>query len=50
MKIETVSKDFNIERGTKQGDPISPVFFNAMLKIVMRDAKQNGSNEISESM
>ena len=36
------SRRFNIERGSKQGDPISPVLFNATLEQAMRRAKSQG--------
>ncbi|CAE8597884.1 unnamed protein product [Polarella glacialis] len=37
---DTLSKTFSIRRGTKQGDPTSPVLFNAVLEKAMRKAKQ----------
>ena len=37
---DKISKDFEIKRGTKQGDPISPILFNAVLEAVMRKLKQ----------
>ena len=33
------SKKFSIARGTKQGDPISPALFNAVLEVVLRRLK-----------
>ena len=33
------SRTFAIKRGTKQGDPISPTIFNAVLEVVMRRLK-----------
>ena len=37
---EHQSRDFPITKGTKQGDPISPLIFNAVLEAVMRKAKE----------
>ena len=34
------SRDFPISKGTKQGDPISPLIFNAVLEGIMRKVKE----------
>jgi len=34
---DRLSKEFRIERGVRQGDPISPVLFNAALEKLMRE-------------
>ena len=36
---DKISKAFPINRGSKQGDPISPTLFNAVLEMVMRKLK-----------
>ena len=36
VRCDAESRRFNIERGTKQGDPISPLLFNAVLEQIMR--------------
>jgi hypothetical protein len=36
---DTLSKPFEINRGTKQGDPLSPALFNAVLENVLRKIK-----------
>ena len=36
---EKVSKEFSIDRGTKQGDPISPPLFNCVLERIFRKVK-----------
>ena len=39
VQLDCVSRTFSIGRGTKQGDPISPCLFNAVLENVMRKCK-----------
>ena len=39
MQCEATSREFLVQRGTKQGDPISPLIFNSVLKEVMRKVK-----------
>ena len=39
VKLDVASRSFAIERGTRQGDPISPILFNALLEKVMRPLK-----------
>ena len=36
VKFQVQSDDFNIERGTKQGDHVSTALFNAVLEVRMR--------------
>jgi hypothetical protein len=36
VRCDKMSREFEIGRGTKQGDPISPVLFNAVLESIMR--------------
>ena len=40
VSCDRCSRSFNIERGTKQGDPISPILFNATLEKIMRAVKR----------
>ena len=39
VKTDVISKTFHIERGTKQGDPLSSLLFNALLEHIMRPLK-----------
>ena len=39
VKCEIESRRFEIQKGSKQGDPISPLLFNAVLEEVMRKVK-----------
>ena len=43
MKIDRESRPFRILRGVRQGDPMSPVLFNAALEEVMRKCKAKWS-------
>ena len=45
VKCDVASRKFSIERGTKQGDPISPILFNAVLEKVMRELKAKWTQE-----
>ena len=40
VKFGVQSDEFNIERGTKQGDPVSTALFNAVLELCMRRTKK----------
>ena len=40
VKFGVQSDEFNIERGTKQGDPVSTALFNAVLEFCMRRTKR----------
>ena len=39
------SVPFKIEKGTKPGDPISPILFNAVLEHVMKQIKQRWKDQ-----
>ena len=45
VKCDVASREFRIERGTRQGDPISPILFNAVLEKVMRPLKEKWASE-----
>ena len=45
VQCDVMSRSFYIQRGTKQGDPISPVLFNAVLEKVMRLLKDKWRRE-----
>ena len=40
IKTDVLSRPFDISRGTKQGDPLSSLIFNALLEDIFRDVKQ----------
>ena len=39
VKGDATSREFDVKKGTKHGDPISPIIFNSVLEQVMRRAK-----------
>ena len=41
VQTDRRSAPFNIEKGTKQGDPISPILFNAVVEHFMKKLKQH---------
>ena len=45
VRTDKLSKAYGIERGTKQGDPLSSLFFNALLEGVMRKVKPHWLNK-----
>jgi hypothetical protein len=45
VKSYQLSREFGIFRGTKQGDPISPILFNAVVEKFMRVLKQKWSTK-----
>jgi hypothetical protein len=40
VQTDCLSREFSIARGTKQGDPISPILFNAVLEKALREVKK----------
>ena len=47
IKCDTTSRDFEILRGTKQGDPVSSFVFNAVLEEMMRKVKTKWKSNFS---
>ena len=45
VQTDVASRLFNISRGTKQGDPISPLLFNAVVEALMKDVKEKWSKK-----
>jgi len=45
VQTDATSKLFKIERGTKQGDPMSPIIFNAVLEHIIRPLKKKWAKE-----
>ena len=45
VKTDRLSKWFDIQRGTKQGDPLSSLLFNALLEYVMRPIKDKWASK-----
>jgi len=43
VQTDCLSKPFPIKRGVRQGDPISPILFNAAIEKLMRNLKQKWS-------
>lgn len=41
VRTDKLSRQFNIGRGTKQGDPLSSLLFNSILEHIMRKIKTN---------
>ena len=39
VKTDKMSRTFDVQRGTKQGDPLSSLLFNALLEKMMSSAK-----------
>ena len=39
VRTDVVSRSFEIQRGTKQGDPLSSLIFNSVLESILRKAK-----------
>lgn len=45
IATDRTSKEFNLTRGTKQGDPVSPMLFNAVLEHVFRPLKHTWQSQ-----
>ena len=49
VKFGVQSDEFNIERGTKQGDPVSTALFNAVLEVCMRRTKRSSEPAVQNT-
>ncbi|XP_062532931.1 uncharacterized protein LOC134201702 [Bombyx mori] len=47
MRFERTGEEFPIERGVRQGDPISPKLFSAVLEMIFRDLEWNANNGLN---
>jgi hypothetical protein len=45
VRTDKISRSFLLERGTKQGDPLSSLIFNAVLEDIVRKSKQTWSTK-----
>ena len=43
VKTDKLSREFNIQRGVKQGDPLSSLLFNALLEDIFKTLKHRWS-------
>ena len=43
--MDKASRSFNIERGVKQGDPLSSLLFNSVTESIIRKLKQKWQNK-----
>ena len=48
VRTECLSKEFPIEKGVKQGDPLSSLLFNNASESIVRKLKVNGKTGIME--
>ena len=45
VRTDKLSQSFDLQRGTKQGDPLSSMLFNAVLEDTLRDVKQQWNDK-----
>ncbi|GBP23912.1 Retrovirus-related Pol polyprotein from type-2 retrotransposable element R2DM; Endonuclease [Eumeta japonica] len=52
IRLETTGEEFPIEKGVRQGDPVSPKLFSAALEMIFRnlDWNENGLNINGENL
>lgn len=52
IKLESIGEEFPVERGVRQGDPISPKIFSAVLEMIFRNLnwKNKGLNINGENL